>query len=176
MNAVVPPPHPAALQKGAALVSGPDDGVSYWQPLPSTGYTVTKLSPLNSPINHLAAGIQVVEPGMHVRNHAHQCNDELLFVYEGTGHALIDGVRHELAAGALIAVGRYVEHKVFNTGTTQMKIFWVFTPPGLEDWFGAIGQPRRAGDAPPPPFPRPDGVDDIHKKVKFVPGEKLQQG
>ncbi len=166
------------LKKGAAFVSGPDDGTAYWQPLPSTGYTVAKLTPANSPINHLSAGIQVVEPGCHVRNHAHRCNDELLFVYEGTGSCLIDGKTHALAPGALIAVGRYVEHIVRNDGKTPMKIFWVMTPPGLEDWFAAIGKPRNPGDPAPAPFARPDSdtVAAIHKRVNFVPAEMLKQG
>ena len=67
MNAPIAPP-----QKGVLLVSGPEEGTSYWQPLPSTGYATVKLHPGNSPINFLSAGIQVLEPGTHVRNHAHQ--------------------------------------------------------------------------------------------------------
>ena len=165
----------AAETKGTALVSGPEDGISHWQPLPSTGYTVVKLHPGNSPINHLSAGLQVLEPGCHVRNHAHQCNDELLFVWQGTGHCLIDGRRYELSPGALIAVGRFVEHKIVNDGPGQMKIFWVMTPPGLEDWFAAIGRERKPGDPMPAPFPRPDNVGDIHRRVRFVPADRLKQ-
>ncbi|MCW5770597.1 MAG: cupin domain-containing protein [Rhodospirillaceae bacterium] len=171
MNAPIAPP-----QKGVHLVSGPDDGTSYWQPQPSTGYATVKLHPGNSPINFLSAGIQVLEPGTHVRNHAHQRNDELLFVYEGTGRATIDGKDYALAPGALIAVGRYVEHIVFNDGPVPMKIFWVFAPPGLEDWFAAIGRPRQAGEPMPAPFTRPEDVAEVQKRVKFVAADQLQQG
>jgi mannose-6-phosphate isomerase-like protein (cupin superfamily) len=172
MNAPVPPPP----QKGVHLVSGPDEGVSYWQPLPSTGYATVKLHPGNAPINYLSAGIQVLEPGCHVRNHAHQRNDEMLFVYEGTGHALIDGKTYPLAPGALIAVGRFVEHKITNDGPGQMKMFWVFAPPGLEDWFAAIGKPREAGAKAPAPFDRPADVAEVQKGVKFVAAGLLKQG
>ena len=172
MNAPIPP----APQKGVHLVSGPEDGLSYWQPQPSTGYATVKLHPGNTPVNFLSAGIQVLEPGTHVRNHAHQRNDELLFVYEGTGRALVDGKTYPLSPGALIAVGRFVEHKVFNDGPGPMKIFWVFAPPGLEDWFAAIGQPRKPGEPAPPPFNRPADVAEVQKRVKFVPAEQLKQG
>ena len=171
MNAPVAP----AQQKGAHVVSGPGEGVSYWQPQPSTGYATVKLHPGNSPINFLSAGIQVLEPGTHVRNHAHQRNDELLFVYEGTGRGVVDGKTYPLAPGSLIAVGRFVEHIVFNDGPGPMKIFWVFAPPGLEDWFAAIGKPRKEGEPVPAPFSRPDDVAEVQKRVKFVSAEQLKQ-
>jgi len=171
MNAPIAPP-----QKGVHLVSGPEEGTSYWQPLPSTGYATVKLHPGNSPINYLSAGIQVLEPGTHVRNHAHQRNDELLFVYEGTGRGIVDGKTYPLSPGSLIAVGRYVEHIVHNDGPGQMKIFWVFAPPGLEDWFAAIGKPRKPGEPMPAPFARPEDVAEVQKRLKFVAASDLKQG
>jgi hypothetical protein len=33
-----------------------------------------------------------------------------------------------------------------------MRLLWMIAPAGLEDWFRAIGRPRRPGDAMPPPF------------------------
>lgn len=171
MNAPIAPP-----QKGVHLVSGPEEGTSFWQPLPSTGYATVKLHPGNSPINFLSAGIQVLEPGTHVRNHAHQRNDELLFVYEGTGRGIVDGKTYPLSPGSLIAVGRYVEHVVHNDGPGQMKIFWVFASPGLEDWFAAIGRARKPGEPQPAPFPRPDNVAEVHQRLKFVAAGELKQG
>src|SRR5688572_4432557 len=158
-----------ATDKGPALVIGSEDGASFWQPQPSTGYATVMISPFNAPFNHLSAGVQVLEPGAHVRNHAHQRNEELLFVYEGRGRCLIEGKECALEPGALIVVGRNIEHKIFNDGPGQMKMFWVFTPPGLENWFGAIGRPRQPGEPPPAPFTRPDDVADVQKQVFFVP-------
>ncbi len=165
-----------AADKGIAAVIGPEEGVSFWQPLPSTGYATVKISPFNAPFNHISAGIQVLEPGTHVRNHAHQRNEEMLFVYEGTGKCLVDGRECALEPGALIVVGRNVEHKIFNDGPGQMKMFWVFTPPGLENWFAAIGRPRRPGEPPPAPFTRPQDIADVQKQVHFVPVERLEHG
>ena len=50
-----------------------------------------------------------------------------------------------------------------------MKLFWVFLPPGLENWFRAIGRTRTPGEAMPEKFPRPANVEDILEAMKFVP-------
>jgi quercetin dioxygenase-like cupin family protein len=155
-------------EKGSLHVIGPDDGVSYWQPNPSRGYATVKLSPDNSPYNHFSSGIQVLEPGASVREHGHQRADEMLFVYRGRGHAMLDGERHEIEEGSLLMLGRYRLHEIVNDGDEQMKILWVIFPPGLEHWFEAIGKPRTPGDPLPEPFDRPDDVAEIQKAQRFV--------
>ncbi len=158
--------------KGPAIVLGPEDGESFWQPNPSTGYIISKITPYTSPFDSFSTGIQVLEPGAAVREHGHERSHELLFVYEGTGHALVDGERHELEPGSMMLMGRRVLHYVQNDGDTQMKILWVIFPPGLEDWFRAIGKPRKPGETEPPVFDRPDDVKDIQDRQRFVrPGE-----
>jgi hypothetical protein len=44
-------------------------------------------------------------------------------------------------------------------------MLWVITPPGLEDFFRAIGRPRAAGEAAPPPFARPADVVAIERQM-----------
>jgi len=154
--------------KAQAIVLGPEDGESYWQPQPSTGYIISKITPYNSPYDGFSSGIQVLEPGSSVREHGHERSHELLFVYEGTGFAIVDGERHELAQGSTMLLGRRVLHYVENTGPTQMKMHWVIFPPGLEDWFSAIGRPRKPGETEAPVFPRPEDVAEVQKRQRFV--------
>lgn len=161
-------PKPEAGQKGRYAVIGPDEGASFWQPQPSTGWSEVKLSPFTWGANQYSAGVQVLEPGAHVREHAHQRQEEMLFVFEGTGEALIDDTPYPLSPGTLVVVDRFVQHKLTNTGDTPMRIFWVILPPGLENWFAAIGQAREAGDAGPAPvFDRPGDVADVQKAMFF---------
>ncbi len=47
--------------------------------------------------------------------------------------------------------------------------YWVFMPPGLEDWFAAIGRPRSAGESMPESFQRPDDVAEVMARMRFVP-------
>lgn len=156
--------------KGQVIVLDPEDGESFWQPLPSTGYVINKINPYNSPHDTFSAGIQVLEPGAHIRRHAHERNHELLFCYRGSGEAEIDGERYDVRAETMILVGRGLTHKVLNTGAEQMRLVWFIVPPGLEDWFRAIGRPRKAGELPPAPFSRPANVELIQAQQRFVPG------
>ena len=77
--------------KGIAIALGPEDGELFWQPLPSTGYVINKINPYNSPYDAFSTGIQVLEPGAHIRRHAHERQHELLFCYRGSGQADIEG-------------------------------------------------------------------------------------
>ena len=98
--------------KGVVIALGPEEGASFWQPLPSTGYVINKINPYNSPYDTFSTGLQVLEPGAHIRRHAHERNHELLFCYQGTGTAEIDGKFYELRPETMILVGRGLQHKV----------------------------------------------------------------
>ena len=154
--------------KGPAILLGPEDGKSYWQPQPSRGYSTVKLSPENSPFDIFTSGIQVLEPGASVRKHGHEHNHEMIFVYAGTGRAEIDDVDYELEPECTILVGPYIQHYVENTGSTPLRMLWIIFPAGLEEWFASIGRPRTAGDALPEPFERPLDVKEIQARMKFV--------
>ena len=158
----------ASVDKGVAIAIGPEEGLSYWQPRPSTGYVTVKISPYNSPHDLISAGVQVLEPGASVRRHAHERANEILFVFEGEGRAEIDGRWHRVSQGSTFMVGRFVQHYVENDGVKPLKLFWAIMPSGLEDWFGALGRPRSPGEAPPAPFERPADVDDIQRRMRFV--------
>ena len=150
-------------------VIGPDEGESIWQPLPSQGYVTVKLEPQTMPYDGFSSGIQVLPPGCSVREHGHQQNHELIFIYQGTGRAEIETDEYELVPGTTLLFGRYARHLIENTGDTEMRLFWVFTPPGLENWFRAIGQTRQPGQPMPDAFPRPDNVEDVMAQMRFVP-------
>jgi len=154
--------------KGTAIVMAPEEGDGFWQPKPSTGHIIAKVTPDTGPYDDFATGIQVLEPGASIREHGHQRAHELLFVYQGTGHAIIDGERYTLEPETLIVVGRRVLHYLENEGSDQMRILWVIFPPGLEGWFGAIGRPRAAGETDAPVFERPDDVAAIQDQQKFL--------
>ena len=152
-----------------SAVIAPDQAPSWWQPLPSRGHVSVALSPENTPYDGFSSGLQVLPPGCSVREHGHQRNHELLFIHAGTGVCTIEDETHDLVPGSIVLFGRHARHHLVNTGSTDMQIFWVFMPPGLEDWFAAIGRPRVAGDAMPAPFGRPDSVGAVQENLRFVP-------
>lgn len=150
-------------------VIGPEEGESIWQPEPSRGHVTVNLTPENTPYDGFSSGIQVLPPGCAVREHGHLQNHELLFFYEGTGRCEIEDETYDIVPGTTVIFGRHARHLLENTGDVDMKLFWVFFPPGLEDWFRAIGRPRTPGEPMPEEFSRPDDVQDILKAMKFVP-------
>jgi hypothetical protein len=72
----------------------------------------------------------------------------------------------------MILIGRGVQHKVTNTGAGQMRLLWMISPAGLEDWFRAIGRPRRVGEPMPAPFDRPTDIAEIQARQRFVRSEE----
>lgn len=157
-------------QRGNAVVVQPDEGVSHWQPMPANGYAEVRLSREGTPgISEFSSGIQVIAPGGFVREHQHGDRDEILFFYEGTGIALVDDQEHPIRPGTTIFVGPRRRHKFTNTGTTDLKMFWVLLPGGLEDFFAGIGRLRQAGEPAPNPFARPDDASQVEANTVFVP-------
>ena len=71
-----------------------------------------------------------------------------------------------------VMIGRGLLHKVVNTGQEPMRLLWLISPPGLEDWFRAIGRPRQPGEPLPPPFERPANVAAIQAQQRFIRAEE----
>jgi len=137
--------------------------------MPSRGYVTLKLTPENMPNTNFTSGVQVLPPGYEVREHGHQQNHELIFIYEGSGRVEIEGESYDAVPGTTVLFGRYARHVIENTGDVDMKLFWVYMPPGLEHWFRAIGQPREAGQPMPAAFDRPANVEEVMEQMRFVP-------
>jgi mannose-6-phosphate isomerase-like protein (cupin superfamily) len=157
--------------KGITIVLRPEDGEALWQPKPSTGYIVNKLNPYNSPFDSFSTGLQVLEPGTHIRRHAHERQHEILFCYRGEGYAEIGETRHALSEESMMLIGRGVQHKVVNTGPGQMRLLWIISPPGLEDWFRALGQSKQPGETQAPLFERPANIAEIEARQRFIRGQ-----
>jgi mannose-6-phosphate isomerase-like protein (cupin superfamily) len=158
----------SGVTKGHSVVVGPDEGRSLWQPLPSRGYVTVNLTADNMAYDTFASGIQLLPPGCEVREHGHKQNHELVFIYAGTGFVEIDGAVTEVAPESTVLFARGCVHRLVNTGETDMKLFWVFMPPGLEDWFYAIGRERTPGEAMPDAFARPENVQQVMQRMRFL--------
>lgn len=155
-----------------SLVLGPDEGESWWQPLPSRGYVNTYVTTENNPYQDYSAGIQVLPPGCHVREHGHSINHELIFVYKGSGVITLNGEQHEVGPGCTVLFADHDSHMIENTGEEDMHLFWVFSPPRLEEWFRAIGKERTAGEDMPAAFPRPDNTAEAMEHQRFMKPKK----
>jgi quercetin dioxygenase-like cupin family protein len=151
--------------RGHAIVMQPDEGPSFWQPVPANGHADPKLTPAVTKFAGLSMGYQTVAPGGRVRSHSHGQQVELQICFKGQGSVIVDGKPHPLVPGTACFLGCDVNHEIVNTGPDELVMLWVISPPGLEDFFQTIGRPRRIGDVAPEPFARPTDVVAIERSL-----------
>jgi quercetin dioxygenase-like cupin family protein len=151
--------------RGRAVVVQLGEGPSYWQPVPANGHADPALTPAVTGFETLSMGYQTIAPGGRVREHSHGDQVELQICFRGRGRVVVDGVSHPLAPGTACFLGYDVKHEIVNEGDDDLVMLWVITPPGLEDFFKAIGRPRAAGEPAPQPFARPADVVAIERAL-----------
>ncbi|GLK84688.1 cupin domain-containing protein [Ancylobacter defluvii] len=154
---------------GHVLAKQPGEAISYWQPVPANGHIDVIFAPEVVPMEFpIGFGTQTVPPGGYVREHAHDRNEEVIFVVSGKGRAVIDGVDHPMQPGSAFFIGRNRRHMFINEGTGDIIWTWLIVPNGLEDFFRLIGRPRQDGEPAPAPFPRPENVLQIERDTVFA--------
>jgi quercetin dioxygenase-like cupin family protein len=151
--------------RGHAVVLQPDEGPSYWQPVPANGHADPKLVPAVTRYEGLSMGYQSIAPGGRIREHSHGDQVELQICFRGRGRVVVDGASHPLVPGTACFLGYDVKHEIWNEGEEELVMLWVVAPPGLEHFFRAIGRPRSPGEPAPPPFPRPADVVAIERSL-----------
>ena len=148
-----------------AIIKQPNSGKSYWQPKPANGYAEATLTPEETGFKGLSMGFQTIAPGGRIREHSHDSQIELQICHKGLGHALVDGIRHELVPGTSCFLGYNVKHEIFNDGDDDLVMMWVITPAGLEKFFSAIGRKRVQQSLAPEPFDRPKDIIDVEREM-----------
>jgi quercetin dioxygenase-like cupin family protein len=155
----------APTVRGHAVVVQPGDGPSFWQPVPASGHADPTLTPRVTGFGALSMGYQTIAAGGRVREHSHGAQVELQICFRGRGRIVVDGDSHALVPGTACFLGYDVKHEIINEGPDELVMLWVITPSGLEDFFEAIGRPRRPGEPAPPPFARPRDVVAVERAM-----------
>jgi quercetin dioxygenase-like cupin family protein len=151
--------------RGRAVVMQPGEGPSYWQPLPANGHADPVFIPANTGFEGLSMGFQTVAPRSRIREHSHGDQIELQICFRGKGRVMVDGVAHPLLPGTACFLGYDVKHEIINEADEELVMLWVISPPGLENFFRAIGRERIANEPVPAPFERPADVVAIERKM-----------
>ncbi len=160
----------AETLRGELVAIQPGDAESYWQPVPANGQIDVIFAPHIVAMEHpIGFGTQTVPPGGYVREHAHDRNEEVIYVIRGRGRAVLDGENHPMQPGSAFFVGRNRRHMFINEGSEDISWIWLIVPNGLEDFFRLIGRPRTDGEPAPQPFPRPANVLEIERQTVFAP-------
>jgi quercetin dioxygenase-like cupin family protein len=157
------------------VIIPPEGGQSFWQPVPANGFVRCILAAKDvGGETPFAMGTQTVAAGCFVREHAHPDNEEIIFVLEGSGEALINGTEtHRMEKGACFFFGRGHTHRFQASDDGPLTFMWLMMPGGLETFFSRIGREKLPGDATPSPFPRPEDVLKIEAETVFaaLPGK-----
>jgi hypothetical protein len=74
---------------------------------------------------------------------------------------------HPFVPGTTVYAAPGVRHKIINDGPDELKMTWTYLPPGLDDFFAAIGRPRDPGEPAPEPFARPADVHAIEARTGY---------
>lgn len=59
--------------------------------------------------------------------------DQFFRVEEGSGEAILDGVRKTITAGFAVIVPAGANHNIVNTGTVPLKLYTLYAPPNHRD-------------------------------------------
>jgi mannose-6-phosphate isomerase-like protein (cupin superfamily) len=71
--------------------------------------------------------------------------DQFFRVEEGTGEAVLDGVRTAIRPGFAVVVPAGTNHNIINTGSKPMKLYTLYAPPNHRD--GVVHATRADAEA-----------------------------
>ena len=93
---------------------------------------------------HSQLVLMALKAGEEIGAEVHKL-DQVFRVEEGTGEAVLDGVRTALQAGFAIVVPAGAKHNIINTGTAPLKLYTLYSPPNHRD--GVIHRTRQDAEA-----------------------------
>jgi mannose-6-phosphate isomerase-like protein (cupin superfamily) len=71
--------------------------------------------------------------------------DQFFRVEEGTGEAVLDGVRTTIRAGFAVLVPAGTKHNIINSGSGPLKLYTLYAPPNHRD--GVVHHTRKEAEA-----------------------------
>jgi quercetin dioxygenase-like cupin family protein len=93
------------------------------------------IEPATAGSEHLAMGIEAVDPGSRIPVHVHPDAEEILFIYAGRGRARVGDEEVEVGPETAVFVPRGTPHGFVNTADEHAHLTWTFSPPGEHQKF-----------------------------------------
>jgi len=88
--------------------------------------------------------VMALKPGGEIGAEVHKL-DQFLRVEQGSGEAVLDGVRTTIRSGFAILVPAGTNHNIVNTGSDSMKLYTLYAPPNHRD--GVVHHTRADAEA-----------------------------
>lgn len=93
---------------------------------------------------HCQLVLMALRPAEEIGTEVHKL-DQFFRVEEGSGEAVLDGVRTAIRAGFAIVVPAGAKHNIINTGITPLKLYTLYSPPNHRD--GVVHNTRADAEA-----------------------------
>jgi mannose-6-phosphate isomerase-like protein (cupin superfamily) len=81
---------------------------------------------------HCQLVVMALKPKEEIGAEVHTL-DQFFRVEEGTGVAVLDGVRTEIRSGFAVVVPAGANHNIINTGGAPLKLYTLYAPPNHRD-------------------------------------------
>lgn len=94
--------------------------------------------------NHCQLVLMTLNPKEEIGSEVHRL-DQFFRVEEGSGEAILDGVRTAIRPGFAIVVPAGATHNIVNTGSAPLKLYTVYSPPNHRD--GVVHRTRKDAEA-----------------------------
>ena len=93
---------------------------------------------------HCQLVLMALKPKEEIGAEVHKL-DQFFRVEEGTGEAVLDGVRTTIKAGFAVLVPAGAKHNIINTGSVPLKLYTLYAPPNHRD--GVVHHTRKEAEA-----------------------------
>jgi mannose-6-phosphate isomerase-like protein (cupin superfamily) len=67
-------------------------------------------------------------PSEEIGEETHATSDQILFIVDGTGEAVVDGEATSITKHSVVYVPANTKHNIINTGDEDMKLYTVYAP------------------------------------------------
>ena len=81
---------------------------------------------------HCQLVVMTLKPTEEIGAEVHKL-DQFFRVEEGSGEAVLDGVRTPIQAGFAVIVPAGTHHNIINTGSVSLKLYTLYAPPNHRD-------------------------------------------
>ena len=88
---------------------------------------------------HSQLVVMALKPKEEIGAEVHKL-DQFFRIEEGTGEAVLNGVRTKIKAGFAVLVPAGTNHNIINTGSVPLKLYTLYAPPNHRD--GVIHRTR----------------------------------
>jgi mannose-6-phosphate isomerase-like protein (cupin superfamily) len=137
---------PPPLQNGRAVVVHEDEGKHIIMGRSKAQMTI-KISRADHGIETTSFCTEDVVPGRKMPIHKHLSNDEVVFIQSGIGKFTLDEKTIDVKTGTVVFVPRGVWHGLENSGTENIRMVFLYTPAGFEEYFvengTVVGEPTK---------------------------------